>query len=207
MQEPMDGMLMCFECFEKHALAKQREREAQQSKPNYIEKAREIDHSIELVTDLFNAKTVSYVELRQKIDEDDSIPADQKHSVATRVLRERFDWLQQRIFDTKKQLSEYVAEQRVVYVNLNDLASKLSKEEQEKYKIADIKYQPTPPKLKKVRPKVKKYDKEAVRVLARELTNELGSIITEDLVQIFMLRENQNEEKAAAEIRKVFKQS
>ena len=45
----------------------------------FLSKAASLDARIKISTDIFNAETISIAEIKKVIDEDDSIPAGQKH--------------------------------------------------------------------------------------------------------------------------------
>lgn len=160
--------------------------------------ARETDQSIEIITDVFNAKTVALVEVMNAIDADDSIQ--NKAYAKTEFSVNRIQWLKKAIFENRQQLIEWENELKAHHVHVNELAKKLKEEEREKLKIADITYQPQPTKVTKprsvatttTRKVTKKFDKEAAAKAAARAD------ITVEVIRAYMLiNPGLNEEQAA----------
>lgn len=162
---PCNGMALCRECIAK---------ELSTSLPSVpvnevthgtlpstvLDMSRNIDNSIRISTDLFNAGTVPILELKKAIDEDTSIPADKKHYVLAQRLLERFNIHKAAIFKLQAEIVIEHSSQRAIQQYLNTLATQLQKEEREKLKIADINYKPEEvkePKPKVVKPKAQKF--------------------------------------------------
>jgi hypothetical protein len=119
-----------------------------------LQMSREIDNSIRVSSDLFNAATTPILELKKAIDADDTIPADKKHYRLAETLLERFNQHKRAIFDMQEKIVAEHSNQRAIQQYLNGLASSLQTEEREKLKLADINYKPEV--VKEVKPKVQK---------------------------------------------------
>lgn len=100
----------------------------------------QIDNSVTIRTDLFNAPTVAIVELEKLVNEDESIT--NKPYALAQLLLDRFNHHKDVIFEKTKEIVELGNEQRAIQVYLNNLANKLRVEEREKLRIADISYKP-----------------------------------------------------------------
>jgi len=158
-----------------------------------LAKAHEIDNSVNVLTDLFNAETLSIVELKAAIDNDANI-TNKPYALASEV-KARFLKNQQVIFDANQTISDAVSKQKAEQVYLNTLANQLRSEEREKLKIADINYQPGA--VKAVKPatiKTKKIDKAEVKKFAAE------SGIPEYMIQQTCVQKNISPEDATKEI-------
>lgn len=141
-------------------------------KQSLLNRATSIDASIKIRTDIFNAQTVSIVELKSIIDNDASI-ANKPYELAIR-LQHRHKYFQEVIFDLSNQLVEANTNQKAIQAYMNEHANRLRAEEREKLRIADINYQPKPVKLDSTKPKqvgsgIKKVKQEELRKWAAEL--------------------------------------
>lgn len=171
------NMLMCPACLKKEEeLEKQTEETAQDrvdAMNDVLKRQREIDTSINISTDLFNARTVAIVEMKAAIDQDNTIE-NKEFELASR-LKERFTHLKQVVFDIDKQRLEATTEQRSIQQYLNELANRLRTEEREQLRLSDISYQPKPPKVvsdkprKKRGPKKPTFDKAELKRVAGEM--------------------------------------
>lgn len=138
-----------------------------------VQTSRAVDNSIQVRTDLFNAATVSIINLKSEIDANDSITNKPYH--LAQELMTRFEHYKQVVFEMQEKIVAAGNEQKAIQVYLNQLANTLRVEEREKLKISDISYQPT--KIKPVKPasikttgthKVK-FDKVELRKCAAEI--------------------------------------
>lgn len=200
------AMMVCAQCMQKEIQA-QKEIEAtadeRVAKMNQDMRERledtlarqiEVDTSIEVDTDLFNAETVSIVDMKAAIDADDSIE-NKTLELFTR-LKARHDRFQERIFARNKANTAEATAQRSIQQYFNEFAGKLRDEEREKLRLQDLTYKPKPaPKPKKAKtPKKKKYDRE---VLAR-IAEQTG--IAASTVQAMCIALNKNPEDIPAHI-------
>lgn len=111
-------------------------------------KTRAVDASIQIRTDLFNAETVSIVDIKKAIDSDESI-TNKPYALAV-ALQERYTKYKQVIFELNEQVMAESNKQRAIQVYLNNLANQLRADEREKLKINDINYQVSPVSNRKV---------------------------------------------------------
>lgn len=137
-----------------------------------IRNARIIDEQIHLSTDIFNAKTVAFQDIRSAVWKDDSIESDKKYFELARIAKERILYFQNIIFGLDKQKIEAYSEQKSWHVALNDLANKLRVEEREALRISDITYDVKMPKVvtpRTIKLNEKKANPKEIRALAEEL--------------------------------------
>lgn len=116
-----------------------------------LEASRAIDANIQIRTDLFNAATVSIIELKKTIDEDTTIT--NKPYALAEELKKRFEHFKDVVFELNQQLVDAGNNQKAIHIYLNNMANQLRVEEREKLKIADLSYQPkaiTKPTVRKV---------------------------------------------------------
>jgi hypothetical protein len=152
--------LVCPDCKAKELLS---ESQAPAQVKTSVQMAREIDANVRVRTDVFNAATVSIVELKKTIDDDASI--ENKPYALASALMGRFEHFKKVIFDANETIVSANNNQRAIQVYLNQLSNTLRKEEREKLKIEDINYKPTVVKPATVKtpkvaaPKKPKFDK------------------------------------------------
>jgi uncharacterized coiled-coil protein SlyX len=195
------NMLMCKDCQDKelkayaenNTPAKQAERVDALNEA--IAKARQIDDSITVRTDLFNAATVSIEDLKKAIDADVNIT--NKHYALAEELSRRLAHYRAVIFEAQETIVKEGNNQKATQVYLNQLANKLRAEEREKLKIQDINYKPPmkPVKVSQIR-NSKKFDKDAVRKLAHELG------IGESTIQMLVISKGMSVEAIGNMLRK-----
>jgi hypothetical protein len=135
-----------------------------------IDNARKADASIELKQDLFNAGTVSFIELQAAIEANTEIPADRKNFSLMQEVAARIEKLNVVIFTEEAALLQKKNERHALLINAQNVAAKLHAVEREKFKQYDVNYKPVTPKS--VKPKsVKtpgKFDKTAVFEAAKK---------------------------------------
>jgi hypothetical protein len=197
------NMTMCGNCAEKEkkAYAENMSPEKQQERVDAMHlaqaRAREIDNSITVRTDLFNAATVSIVELKQMIDSNESIT--NKPYALAEELTNRFNHYKQVVFEMNEKIVEAGNQQKAIQVYLNQLANSLRQEEREKLKIADINYKP--PTVKPVKPAaIKTASKKLDKAELRKYATELG--IPEFTLQMLVVSKGITVEQAANMLRK-----
>lgn len=142
------GMWLCSSCKAKEIelqieSAKQSDARVAASKIA-ISEARAIDESITLKEDIFNANTVSIIDLKKAIDANPEI--ENKALALATELHTRFTHYQKVIFDARTALSEAGNASRAIQQYMNTLANQLRVEEREKLKLTDINYKPETPK-------------------------------------------------------------
>jgi len=154
------GMLQCEDCIAKDAeLAVEMQGHIRGPLADRTKKEIEknIDQTIRISQDIFNAKLAPIHELKLAIDADESIPEDKKHLTLAQTLETRYNHLSTVLFEIKEKSKEYSTEQVAIQQYYNELRKKLKAEEQALIKLKDINYNPTPPKVVKPRaPKISK---------------------------------------------------
>jgi len=204
------AMRMCPECLGKEkalqdnlkATAEDRVADSNNRMNQAISAARAVDDSITVRTDLFNAATVSIVELKAAIDHDGNI--ENKNYALAEELTRRFSHFKDVIFEANAQIVEATNNQKAIQVYLNQLANSLRTEEREKLKIADINYQPK--SVKVVKPAaIKTAKKKLDKVELRKYASELG--IPEFTLQMLVVSKGITVEQAANMLRKSIKEA
>lgn len=114
-----------------------------------IEKAKQIDNSIQIKSDIWNAETVAAKELYAAVQQDENIPQDQKDYAYTKLSAERVQKFQKVVFDQRQELLENENKLRMWQVNTQEAAGKLRTELREQFKQFDVNYQPVTPKTVK----------------------------------------------------------
>lgn len=186
--EKFMGILFCDPCKQKEIEAQSELRATEQLRlADLAEKNRQEleqrktltqpDSTIQVSSDIFNAKIATIEEWRKAIDEDNSV--ENKHFELSKRMETRFLHLKQVITDAQLALKDAQNEQRAIQSYYNELAKKLKAEEREKIKIQDVQYHPPEKPTKKVSaPKVKVFDRASVKQAASE------SGIPEMLIQL-----------------------
>lgn len=202
------NMWFCDGCWGKEELStkenqspvKQQERVDNLLLNQAVKQSRQIDESVQISTDLFNAETVAIVELKKAIDTDESI-VNKPFALAEEILK-RFNHDKELIFNANKEIAEAGNRQKAAQVYLNQLANQLRSEEREKLRLADINYKPTAPKLNKPKPiKTAKLDK----VELRKYATELG--VSEFTLQMVVVQKGITVEAAANMLRRSIKEA
>lgn len=188
------AMQMCPECIEKNkrlsaeseatATARvnaEKDRSAEVTQVNAIlRQATKVDGAIEVKIDLFNAETVSIVELKKAIDEDTLIAENAKHSKLAEMLLKRYQMYKEKIFANQQENVELANKQSAIHKYLNDMKNQLTEAERERYKLLDVNYQPGKVKIanKPINSpaKPKKYDKAEI-LKAAQRANVPTSVI------------------------------
>lgn len=211
------NVLMCLDCQDKEAKAQAElkataESRVEQSRQDTdarakVSKAQQIDHSIQIIQDIFNAETVAIVEIRDAIDNDASIT--EKHFTLAKSLEDRHTHFQSIIDAARDTLTEAQSKQRAIQQYYNELANKLRVEEREKIKLKDVNYKPIE-KAKVSKPKapsVKKLDKaELIRTansIAKEFPQVPVNLIMPNL-QTLVISKNMTLEAAANVLKGMF---
>lgn len=140
-----------------------------------IERAKHLDTSIRVASDLFNAKTISIMDLKQAIDTDESVT--NKTFAFYQMLEEKIDYLQGVIFNLQSATVAANSTQRSIHDYLNNLRNKLTTEERAKTKAKDINYDtkmPKPVTPAKIKVNQQKSTDKQVREATAKLNIELG---------------------------------
>lgn len=181
------NMWFCESCWEKEesatlvnntptAVASRMESVSNYTTPltSAIGEAKNIDSTIQVRTDLFNAATTAIMDLKKSIDDDTSVT--NKPFTLASTLKDRFEHYKNVVFELNEKIVEAGNHQKAIQIYLNNLANQLRAEERERLKIADINYKPIPPYksgVKKISTtqtgKKGKIDKVELRKFASEL--------------------------------------
>lgn len=190
-----NGMLLCAECIGKEEAIRLSPEEARKRVQSLAE-AQKIDSNVQVRSDVFNAATVSIMELKVIIDADTTIV--QKDFKLAMVVTERLNDLKRAIFERRQDLIEKENQQNAHQVYLNNLSNKLRVEEREQIKLADINYKPNPVKVTKPRDtKVRKFDKTELNKYALE------SGLPASVIQQVCISKNMSPQQAAEHLKKV----
>lgn len=199
-------MWFCDECYEKEIQSQvDNFREKQRLDgimPTSIDVSRQIDSTIQVRTDLFNAATISINQLKSIIDMDTSI-TNKPYALASELMV-RFTTYKNAVFELNQKIVEAGNQQKAIQVYLNQLANSLRAEEREKLKIADINYKPTAPKSVTVKP-IKTATKKLDKVELRKYAAELG--VSEFTLQMVVVSKGLTVEDAANILRRSIKES
>lgn len=179
------NVLMCVDCQDKEKKAQEdlaagADARVEESRQNAdarakITKAQQIDHSIQIIQDIFNAETVAIVDIRNVIDADESIP--EKHFALAKSLEDRHTHFQDVINAARDTIKEAESKQRAIQQYYNELANKLRVEEREKIKLRDVNYKPLEKKIAKPKaPSIKKFDKAELIRTANAINKEFPQV-------------------------------
>jgi hypothetical protein len=184
---PFMGMRVCVDCKEKEIkLQKESDEEAEsrvaevnqrmqdeisEIKKLSLENAKEIDNSIEVLEQIWNAETTPLVQVKSIIDNDENI--EKKHLALATFISERITQFKEAIFTIDEKKVELANKMRRDQVYLQELAPKLTAEQREKLRVADLSYTPATPKKKKVVKKgerrgPKRFTKKQLDAVAKE---------------------------------------
>lgn len=206
------NMWFCEECWTKEETAtkehmspenQQKRVDAYRSsvESRVVETSRQLDASIVVRTDLFNAATVAIVDLKKAIDENPEVT--NKPYALAEELTNRFNHYKQVIFEANEKIVEAGNQQKAIQVYLNQLANSLRAEEREKLKIADINYKPgavKPAKVKSVSTTGTKKSTKLDKAELRKYATELG--VSEFTLQMLCVSQGITPEAAANKLRK-----
>jgi hypothetical protein len=128
-------------------------------------KFKAIDATLNISTDIFNAETVSIHEAKKAIDEDPSIPTEQKHYELAKLVEARYDKLSDIISSRRQEITEAESKQRALQTYYNELGKRLRTEERESIRLRDASYKPIEPKQIKTpkAPSIKKLNSNEIR--------------------------------------------
>src|SRR4030095_16316721 len=175
------NMLMCSDCWQKELALKSEPMESgvtvnqsEDIQNKILAQSKEIDNSLELRTDIYNAETIAIVDIKKAVYEDENI-TNKPYVVAERLL-ERLTHFRKIGFELNEQIQNNNNQQRALQQELNSLSNTLRNEEREKLKLADINYKPNQIKSRAIKPisttstaKKAKIDKVALKKAAIEL--------------------------------------
>ncbi len=180
------------------ANAQQRVDDSRALQNSALEASRAIDANIQIRTDLFNAATVSIMDLKKTIDEDASI-TNKPYALASELMT-RFEHFKQVVFELNQQLVDAGNNQKAIQIYLNNMANTLRAEEREKLKIQDLSYQPKPVKQPTVRKLSTTSTTKKVKIDKAELAKYVKEIGVSEFMFIQIVNTKQCTVAEAAEI-------
>lgn len=164
--------------------------------------SREIDNSLELSSDLFNANTVAIEALKAAIDSDESIAPEQKNFALATELKTRFHKHKDVIFAKQQEIMAEYNAQRAEHQYLNTLTNKLTANERARLQLENINYKPTPINIRT--PKISKpkgLSKSELKAQVKHYANLLGEGY-EFMIHTIMTSKGLNPEEAYNWIKK-----
>lgn len=161
----------------------------------FLSKAASLDARIKISTDIFNAETISIAEIKKVIDEDDSIPAGQKHFKLAQAIETRYRVLSKAVNEKTDEIIELETKMRSLQLYFNTLGKDLREHERAQLRLKDLQYKPKEPvkvlKPKKEKLAVKTVDINEVRKWAEHYK------VMPNIVQIFCIQRRIEPEEAA----------
>lgn len=142
----LDNMLLCADCRAKQLDAKNAAARLPVAVESLIAKSQKQDASIQVKADIFNAATVSFIELKAAVDNDENVPADQKEFEFVKLVAERIKKFNEVIFADEAALNEKKNERHAWHTQMKEFANKLREDQRAKLKQFDINYTPSSPK-------------------------------------------------------------
>jgi len=110
---------------------------------NFLEECRQVDQSIQLRSDLFNAHTPPIIERIKFILADESIPNESKQFKIAETLLDMFRHQRDVCFTKRTESIDAENKLRAIQSTLNDYANRLHQTERDILKIENINYDPT----------------------------------------------------------------
>lgn len=181
------NMHMCDECIAREVSAT--------AAIKTVDDARKVDESIEIKQDVWNAATVPFIELKAAIDNNPTVPADQKDYALVKEASSRIDRMTAAIFAQEAEIMKLKNERHAWLTNVQVAASKLRADIRAQFKQYDVNYQPAPitKKSKSATPvkSPKTFAKEEVNTAAKKYN------VPASAVQMIILSKNISAEEAA----------
>lgn len=107
-----------------------------------VELSQKIDTNITLKADIYNAATVSFVELQAAIQANTEIPEHKKSYELMAAIAARINNLSKVIFEDEAALIQKKNERHALLVNAQNVAARLHESERNKFKQYDVNYKP-----------------------------------------------------------------
>lgn len=139
--------------------------------------ARDVNENIRYDGDVFNAKTIALVELKQAYLNDESIPQEDRSLRYQEALGKQLTHFKEVLFQKQGEVHDIQVEMLVIKKSLRDFGNDLKKEIREQLRISDSTYVVAPPIKINVKPKAQpksRLDKaiDAMLLLNPKLTRE-----------------------------------
>jgi ribosomal protein L20A (L18A) len=207
---------MCLDCQEKEKIAQIELKASAESRVKEsrnesntratLTRASQVDQSIQIIQDIFNAETVAIVDIKSAIDSDTAIV--EKHMTLAKVIEERHSHFQDVISAARDTMIEAQSKQRAIQQYYNDLANKLRIVQRAEIKLKDVNYKIPDKKISKPKaPSIKKFNKaeliKVAGVISKEFPHIPANLIMPNL-QSLVISRNMNVEQAANVLRGMF---
>lgn len=158
------NILMCQNCMEREPKLEKQVTEAKA----ILAESKLIDNSIEMVADVWNAATVSFVELEAAVQHDETIPVNEKNFTIVKLTAERIKKLDELIFAEQTALNQKKNERHALHTQVQVKVANLTDEQKKFWSQYDVNYKPvTPKKVKpttdKIPSKKTKFDLDAIK--------------------------------------------
>jgi len=141
--------------------------------------AQKAHESVRTSGEYFNANIPAIIEIKQKIDSDNSIAENQKVGELAKSIKDRLAHLKNVLFEKRNEVSALENEQRESLIYMNHLMKQLSEEKQKELGLKDINYKPGSGKDAKPKaPSLKKFDKEELRKVANIFNIDMAVLQT-----------------------------
>lgn len=146
----IDNILLCEDsCFPKHFnAAKEVVSEVRDTVQSLEASAKEIDRNIRYNGDVFNAKTIANIKVRDAIFAQENVTEEDKNYQYQKFLAERVAHFREVVFKLDNEKYDAVLEMNVALGNLREFGSNLAKDIQAKLKESDKNYAPIVTKIK-----------------------------------------------------------
>jgi hypothetical protein len=167
------GILMCQPCIddEKEKLAKYVQMN------NVVQTFKQVDQTIHVAQDIYNAKTIPMIQLRAAIEQDENIPVGQKDFVFAQKCEEHMIHLKEILKKQRQEVEENENELRAWGTNQQVAIGKLRLELRGQFTARNIDYAPSKPKITKSSTKEKapkSASKKVTAAQAREAAEKYG---------------------------------
>jgi len=185
------------------------EERVKESNNSFIERQaadmqKQLDTTISIRTDIFNANFPSIMDMKREIEADPTI--ENKIFAHAMAVRARFDQFKKVLFELDDAKAQINSNMHAMQSYMNDLSNKLKAEERAKLQLENINYKPASPKVpgttKVKAPKAPsvpkaKIDKHLLRVMAAALN------LPEYVIQITCTSKNMTVEQACEHLQKI----
>lgn len=166
-----------------------------------VETAKQIDASIVVRTDLFNAATTAIMDIKKSIDDNPEIT--NKPFALAEILTERFNHYKDVVQEAQATIMDAGNNQKAIQSYLNTLANQLRQEEREKLKIQDLNYKPNPVKTPTVKKVSTSQTKKSTKIDKAELKKYAAELqVSEFTLQMVCVSQGITPEAAANKLRK-----
>ena len=203
------GNWLCRDCYSREKTEYNKTKEKIRA-VEVLEKNEKVNTSLKIKEDIFNAETVSLVELEKAVRINNSeLPESEQYYAFANKVKEQILNYKKLISQKHEEILETTSRIRAGQQHLNSIANKLRAEVREEFKIKDTAYKPEVVKVKPVKtaaPPKNKVNKQEMKLRVAKLVAEGVTIANEYLFQMQLIRFNNDMDKAEGWIRRQFKE-